>query len=77
MINRFEQPVRVLFHLNEGYTKVYLERTPGGLVDLDILTENIPSHLRNIGSRFILIFEVINSEFEIVEYRDFEVETLD
>lgn len=52
------EAVRVLFHLN-GYTKVVVERTEGvGLGDGGIVwevpTDNIPAHLRKIGSRFIV-----------------------
>lgn len=54
------EPVRVTMHLNEGYTKVVLERTVGlgmadGGIEWDIPTEIIPPHLRPIGSRFILV----------------------
>lgn len=55
-----EEPVKVLFHLNGGFTKVILERTVGvGLADggiaCEILTEKIPVDLRKLGSRFLLI----------------------
>ena len=53
-------PVRVLFHLNEGYTRVLMERLvdgrPVSLYDLDIPTSIIPPHLRPLGSRFMLIW---------------------
>ena len=54
------EPARVLMHLNEGYTKVSLERTEGvGLADggitWDIPTAAIPAHLRAIGSRFVIV----------------------
>lgn len=54
-----EEPVIVLFHLNGGYTKVFLERTKGsglanGGVSWDISTDEIPTHLRKIGSRFVI-----------------------
>jgi hypothetical protein len=54
------EPVRVTMHLNEGYTKVVLERTVGlgmadGGIEWDIPTEIIPPYLRPIGSRFILV----------------------
>jgi hypothetical protein len=47
-------------HLNGGYTRVVLERTFGlgladGGIEWDIPTDIIPTHLRRIGSRFILI----------------------
>ncbi len=67
MTYRIEETVKVLFHLNEGYTKVFVERNPGGLADLDIPTENIPRHLRRIGSRFVLILEDRESEIRVVE----------
>lgn len=70
---RFEEPVKVLFHLNEGFTKVILERTIGvGLADggiaWDIPTEKIPYELRKIGSRFILIAETNSDEIEIKSF---------
>lgn len=70
MTTRIEEPVKVLFHLNEGYTKVLLERFSGHLDDLDVPTEKIPSHLRTIGARFILIIEDSHSETRI---RDSEI----
>lgn len=56
----FQEPVRVLMHLNGGYTKVFLERTEGvgmanGGIEWDVPTASIPAHLRAIGSRFIVI----------------------
>ena len=59
MENRIvRESVRVLSHLN-GYTKVMAERSEGvGLADggiiWDIPTELIPTHLRQIGSVFIV-----------------------
>jgi hypothetical protein len=60
------ESVRVLFHLN-GYTKVMVERAEGvGLADgggmWDISTEIIPTHLRQIGSRFIVQFSPPSAE---------------
>lgn len=59
-------PVRILFHLNEGYTRVLMESVvdgvPASLYDLDVLTEIIPSHLRRLGSRFILIWPLFSVE---------------
>lgn len=51
--------VRVMMHLNEGYTRVLVERTEGlGLADggvaWDIPTGIIPPHLRPLGSRFVV-----------------------
>jgi hypothetical protein len=59
ILNPLREPVRVLMHLNGGYTKVFLERTEGigmanGGVEWDIPTRLIPPHLRPIGSRFIV-----------------------
>ncbi len=53
------EPVRVLFHLNGGFTQVLLERfqNNGHMVYgpiWDIPTAIIPFHLRPLGSRFIL-----------------------
>jgi hypothetical protein len=60
------ESVRVLFDLN-GYTKVMVERTEGvglanGGIVWDISTEIIPSHLRQIGSRFILQYTPLSVE---------------
>jgi hypothetical protein len=65
MTYRIEEPVKILFHLNEGYTKVLLERFSEHFGDLDIPTEKIPHHLRKIGSRFVLILEDSHSETRI------------
>lgn len=66
MKQEFEEPVKILFHLNEGFTKVILERTIGvgmadGGIEWDIPTEKIPRNLRKIGSRFILVGNYQNS----------------
>jgi hypothetical protein len=58
------EPVCLLMHLNEGYTKVLLERTEGsGMADggivWDIPTHAIPLHLRRIGARFVVVTESI------------------
>jgi hypothetical protein len=58
LYQRFE-PVKVEFHLDNGYTKVIFERLVGiGMLDgrwfRDIPTASIPPHLRYIGSRFLL-----------------------
>jgi hypothetical protein len=63
----YQELVRVLFHLNEGYTKVSVERSEGqGMADggfqWNIPTEVIPRHLRSIGSRFILVGEHIHPD---------------
>ena len=58
--DEMRHPVRVLFHLNEGYTCVLMERLVGdkyvALHDLDIPTKVIPPHLRPLGSRFMLVW---------------------
>jgi hypothetical protein len=59
MTKRFEEPVRVLFHLDGGFTKVILERTieiglAYGGTEWDVPTEKIPVYLRKIGSRFVV-----------------------
>ena len=50
------EDVQVEFHLNEGYTKLLMIRYKhNGFVGnpyLDIPTNVIPKHLRNIGSQF-------------------------
>lgn len=54
------EKVKLTMHLPGGYSKVLVERTiplnmgPGGIC-WDIPTETIPPHLRNIGSRFIVV----------------------
>jgi hypothetical protein len=65
-----EEPAIVLFHLNNDYTKILLERTKGigmanGGIDWDIPTKIIPIHLRKIGSRFLI--RKIDDEFEVIE----------
>lgn len=72
MTNQFEEPVRVLFHLNENFTKVICERTIYvGLADsgitLDIPTDKIPVHLRKIGSCFNLMITKGTNEIFITE----------
>jgi len=59
-LHPLREPVRVLMHLNGGYTKVFLERTEGcgmanGGIEWDIPTRVIPLHLRPIGSRFLVL----------------------
>jgi hypothetical protein len=56
----FREPVRVLMHLNGGYTRVSLIRTEGlgmadGGITWDIPTEAIPPHLRRLGSQLLAI----------------------
>jgi hypothetical protein len=51
-------------HLNEGFTKVLVERTEGlglanGGVFWEIPTHLIPFHLRNLGSRFLVTTDSI------------------
>ena len=48
----FREPVRVVMHLDGGFTKVVLDG--GGGANWDIPTAIIPVHLRAIGSRFLL-----------------------
>jgi hypothetical protein len=59
-VQPFAEPVRLLFHLPEGYTRVLPKRFEGmgltdGSIGWDIPTAAIPSHLRGIGSRFFVI----------------------
>ena len=55
------EPVKVEFHLNNGYTKVVYERLVGlGMLDdwsTDIPTTLIPRNLRQIGSAFLLSWQ--------------------
>ncbi len=55
----FVEPVQVILHLPEGWTKILFVRMYGlGLADgggyWDIPTELIPIRLRAIGSRFVI-----------------------
>jgi len=66
-----EESVRVMFHLN-GYTKVILERTIGvGLADggvaWEIPTDQIPQHLRAIGSKFVIRHVVGSQDLQIID----------
>ena len=61
MIRRppIREPARILFHLNEGFTRILFERTEGlgianGGAEWDIPTSLIPPNLRRIGSRFMI-----------------------
>jgi len=70
MTKKLKEPVKILFHLNGGFTKVILERTIGvgpadGGIALDIPTEKIPGRLRKIGSRFILLRTENREEIKI------------
>ena len=60
------ETARVMMHLNGGFTRIVIERFQGlGLADggeLDIPTEQIPYHLRPIGSRFIVNFPRFSAE---------------
>jgi hypothetical protein len=47
---------RVITPVNGGYTKVSFELA-NAQREVEISTEVIPAHLRQIGSRFLLIFE--------------------
>src|SRR5262249_47304730 len=56
----FREPVRVVIHLNGGYTRVSVLRTEGlemadGGVTWDIPTKAIPPHLRAIGAQFLAV----------------------
>jgi hypothetical protein len=50
----FREPARVVLHLNDGFTKVDLERIQG---TWDIPTERIPWGLRAIGSRCLVTYQ--------------------
>lgn len=61
------EPVRVVMHLNEGFTRVLLERTEAvgmanGGIEWDIRTELIPPDLRPIGSRFVVTLRLVHEE---------------
>ena len=55
----YREPVRVLFHQNAGFTRVEYLRTGQ---HVEVPTETIPTDLREIGSRFILIFRAIRPD---------------
>lgn len=72
------EPVRVLFHLNAGYTKLVYERYEQrhGMLDnptFDQPTRSIPRHLRSIGSRFYVVIQmrprVILNDLSVDEIR--------
>ena len=70
----FREPVRVVMHLPEAWTRVLLIRTYRlGLADggicWDIPTERIPEHLRGIGSVFALRTQIPNVRIENSEER--------
>ena len=64
---QLRERVRVLMHLNGRVTKVSLERTEGsgmadGGITWDIPTDDIPVHLRAIGSRFVVVTTMLRPE---------------
>jgi hypothetical protein len=74
-------PVRVAFHLNEGYTRVLWDGFRADVPGWDIPTEIIPPHLRRLGSRFLLVWtpisvEVGDSADEIRTMMKFRVEEM-
>jgi hypothetical protein len=81
MIRRpLREPVRLILHLNEGYTRVLLERSEG--VFWDIPTEVIPPHLRALGSRFIVVTDALwpepsDTAREVRDAISFRVEALE
>lgn len=85
MSNYLREPVRVLMHLNGGYTKVMLERVEGkglanGGVDWDIPTRKIPYHLRKIGSRFFAVRKSVflpEDTIEKIRQMGFEIEIIE
>jgi hypothetical protein len=66
MTELIEADAKVLFHLNEGFTKVLITY-PWGKYELDISTESIPFDLRKIGSRFTIIFKDKFNKIEITK----------
>jgi hypothetical protein len=65
----YREKVRVIAHSPEGYTKVVLESTLGvGMADggiyWDIPTKVIPPHLRQLGSRFLLLATGLSGKLE-------------
>lgn len=87
MIRRpLHEVVRLIMHLNEGYTRVLLERTEGlgmanGGVTWDIPTEVIPLSLRLLGSRFVVVTETLwpepsDTASELRDAISFRVEAL-
>ncbi len=64
-VHWLQEPVKVDFHLDHGYTQVILERLvrmglADGNINWDIPTNSIPSDLRTIGSRFLISVPSIN-----------------
>lgn len=60
------EPVRVIMHINGGFTRVSSIRTEsqdGGVNHhIDIPTQKIPQHLRRVGSRFLVVLPGIIPE---------------
>ncbi|WP_038081363.1 hypothetical protein [Tolypothrix bouteillei] len=56
-----KEVVRVEFHLNGGYSRVIFERIQ---FSIEILTSLIPSHLRVIGSRFLVSLYAVQPDID-------------
>ena len=72
-----KEPVYVDSHKNGGYTHLRFENV---LRSIDVPTQIIPAHLRNIGSRFLLSWRHATPDsyeegdaFDKSEYYKFEV----
>jgi hypothetical protein len=81
------EPVRLMMHLNEGYTRVLLERSEGvGLANFGIFwdtpTQVIPPRLRALSSRFIVVTEAVwpepcDTARELLDAISYQVEELE
>jgi hypothetical protein len=58
----FHEPVRVVMHLNGGFTRVALEDHADAGRYWDLPTDKIPAHLRAIGSRFFVRLMAVQPE---------------
>ena len=61
-VNTYENWARVLCHLNGGFLRVEITDAAGDRINMpnfEVPVDNIPPHLRGIGSRFLLRWSVI------------------
>ena len=74
-VNTHENWARVLCHLNAGFLRVEMTDAVGDRINMpnfEVPKDNIPPHLRAVGSRFLLRWSAIWPEDHdtVDEYRD-------